>query len=383
MNQVFTLLLYICSISGAIQAQADEPGSGPAAISFDCRLSFPCRETTPKEFASNHKDRKVVEATLRVSANFAIPEGEVESLVYRIMLPAHVEIADYLPKTELAAEVSGTIDTERQTTNKSNMVVSFEAGGQVGYRLPTVQAEAKASVGVHDDRATEVRSSVQTKFLPPKQLIVASGTQNRGKTLYFKLRPFSQVTLEGEKEFAFLLVVPKAWAGDSVILDCTAFRKGYKEVVTHQSMGIGLYLLGDEEARARVEKLARETKTSTASVMLQTKDSRPDAIEPANLSCETCAGKFSFSKGLYDISGTFRKNGTWVGLMSFRGFANVVDAKGTWSIKDGKLTIIKTHQGKLGIMAHLEEVIFKNEAIKSFDEKAGVIYLQSGYELSR
>jgi hypothetical protein len=81
-----------------------------------------------------------------------------------------------------------------------------------------------------------------------------------------------------------------------------------------------------------------------------------------------------------------RKDGTWVGISNYRGFANHftgTNVKGTESIKDGKLTLIQTRVGKLGVMAHLEEAIFKNEPIRSYDEKAGVIYLESGYELCR
>ena len=161
---VLAALLWVVTGSSS----ADEPRGKPRAIEFDSKLSFPCREVTPKDFALANKDRKVVEATLRISANFTVEEKEIESIVYRIMLPRHLEIADYLPKTELASDVSGTVDTRQQVASRTSMMVSFEAGGKIGYRIPTVlEAEGQASAGGRNEKANEVSSGVQVKFLPP------------------------------------------------------------------------------------------------------------------------------------------------------------------------------------------------------------------------
>jgi hypothetical protein len=376
-----SLVLAILLWAVAGTSSADEPRGKPRAIEFDSKLSFPCREVTPKDFALANRDRKVVEATLRISANFAIDEKEIESIVYRIMLPSHLEIADHLPKTELVTDVVGTVDSRQQTATRTNLLVSFEAGGKIGYRLPTVlEAEARASGGGKDEKANEVSSGVQVRFLPPRQLLIAAGTQDRGQTLYFKLRPFSQTTLEGEKEFAFLLVVPREWAGDNAVLDCTAYQKGYKDVVAQQALGVGLYMSGDRDARVRVEKLARETKTSSTSV-LATKNDGP-AAQPAGvagLTCAACAGKYTFTHQLYETTATLTKDGSWEGWNGFRGLTKLSRVKGTWSIKDGKLTLIQTHD--TGIPLKL--VIFNDVPIKDFDEKAGVLFLEGGRKLSR
>ncbi|OWK36802.1 hypothetical protein [Fimbriiglobus ruber] len=379
------ILIILCAAGRPVSA--DEPRTKGSAIVFDSKLSFPCRDVTPKDFSAANKDRKVVEATLRVSANFAIEEKEIESVVYKLMLPDHVEIADYLPKTELASDVSGTVDTQQKVASKTSMIVSFEAGGKIGYRIPTaLEVEGHASGASKDKKANEVSSGVQVKFLPPKQLVVAAGTQDRGQTLYFKLRPFSQITLEGEKEFAFLLVVPKEWAGECIVLDCAAYQKGYRDIVAKQAMGIGLYMHGDGATRTRVEQLAKEAKTSTAS-LLATKNEPAGPAEavksvptgPASLTCEKCAGKYTFShQKLYETTATFTKDGTWDGWTGYVNFPKLNGQRGTWSIKDGKLTIVQTHLSGVPLQLTILE-----QMIKDFDEKAGVIILENGSKLNK
>lgn len=381
MRRAAALVLAAVGFAG-MTAAADEPGTPGRSIEFDSKLSFPCREVTPKDYAAAHQDRKVVEATIRISANFIIEEKEIESLVYRLVLPDHLEIADYLPKTELASDVSGTVNVDERRGSRTSMMVSYEAGGKVGYRVPGADAEARASAAGRGEKGSEVSSGVQVKFLPPKQLIVAAGTQNRGQTLYFKLRPFSQITLEGEKEFAFLLLVPRDWAGDSIVLDCAAYQKGYKDVAARQAMGVGLYMIGDAATRARVEKLAREAKPSPASLTAPRSQGTAAAPPPAGadgLTLERLAGKYTFSTGAAnETTGTFTKDGKWEGWTGIIGLPKIDGIRGTWAVEDGKLIVTQTHIDKI---PRKRELI--SSPIKDYDEKAGVIFLENGKKLSK
>ena len=238
------------------RAGAQESSKTP--IEFDSKLSVGCRDVTPKDFAQANPDHRILEANVRVSANFSISETSIDSIVYRFVMPAGVELADYLPKTELASDVSGPIETSRNAASKQGLVVVFEGGAKVGYRIPSVlEVGANVSGSRREETAGEVSSGVQMKLLPPRQLIVAAGTEARGTTLYFKLRPFSQITLEGEKEFACLMIVPKEWSGSYIKLECIALAKDTRAVGVEQDLGIGVYPLGDRLAKARVEKSAR------------------------------------------------------------------------------------------------------------------------------
>jgi len=102
--------------------------------------------------------------------------------------------------------------------------------------------------------------------VPPKQLFLASGTTNRGHGVFFKLKPSSQASLEGQKEFVCLFIVPKDWRGDYACIACRA--KGYNrslwtrvEECGTAEVCVGLYLRGDPEARQAAKQLARAYET--------------------------------------------------------------------------------------------------------------------------
>jgi hypothetical protein len=385
---------------------ADEPA--PSPVEFDSKLSFACREVTPKDFAAANQDRKIVEATLRISANFAIDEQKLDCIVYKLRVPLGIEIADYLPKTKLDTNIDGPIVTHQNTSARTDLVVSFEGGAKVGYRLPAVvDAEASLSGKRTDEKANEVSSGVQVRMLPPKQLIVAAGTENRGQTLCFKLRPFSQITLEGEKEFACLLAVPKDWTGACITLDCTAYLKPDRELAVRQLIGVGLYVAGDSDARARVEKLARDVVSPAEPAVVRKKPlTLPVPAEPMamTLSCEKCAGvyKIGFPAGILSdarilgyakkpYSVELKSDGTWEGNDKGMPTASPVNTsykRGTWSIRDGKLTIAQC-EGKVvnavfgsprGWLAS-DASIYADVKIQEFDEKKKTIYLEGGEKL--
>jgi hypothetical protein len=409
-SAILVAIAYAVCVSVPTRADDDSRSEAPA-IEFDSKVSFPCREVTPREFSASNAERKVVEVTIRISANFSIEEKAIDSVVYRVKLPRHAELADYLPKTELASEISGAVEVNQKATGSAKMVVSFDAGGKVGYHVPAVvDVEARAEGGSRSEKASEITSGVQMKYLPPKQLIVSAGTQERGQILYYKLRPFSQITLEGEREFAFLLVVPSDWTGDCIQLDCSAFQKGSKVAVAHQCLGIGLYIKHDSASRTRVEELARKINAAPSTVAkvepMRTETAR-EKSETANLSCAECAGKYKIEmkeeSKIYDTKKVYEldlsADGTWQGTVETTKsglFITVLSAtqpllpvardtttyKGTWSVADGKLTIKPTESRIVGIWINSgEPSIINSDPITSFDKKSGLIVTEKGIKL--
>lgn len=242
-----------------------ETHSEKSPLEFDCRqLSVACRDVTPADYATANPDFRVIEARFGISANLTISESLIDLIVYRFTIPDGVELADYLPKTELGAE-TGSVVIGSGRVSQRGTEGAFEAGGNVGYKIPGIGIgmEASAKTSGKTQTRDEVKSDVQMSLLPKKQIIVSSGTEARGKRLYFELRPFSQITLKGEKEFACLLVVPKTWTGDCIMLECQATAKETNEVGVQQTLGIGLYRMGEQAAndKLRVEKLAKTMDT--------------------------------------------------------------------------------------------------------------------------
>jgi hypothetical protein len=83
--------------------------------------------------------------------------------------------------------------------------------------------------------------------------VVVAGTEDEGRTFYFDLKWFNQITRLGLTDYVFLAEVPKDWTGDVATLACTARQSG--SVAGRMTKVVGLHLSGDNDARRRVETL--------------------------------------------------------------------------------------------------------------------------------
>lgn len=229
------------------------PAGAAEEFEFDSRLSCACKDVTPEGFKKQNPTRKVVEVKLRITAGLNVKEDSVEHISYDIEFPANLEIADFLPKTELGSELAGPIEASAAQKRLASLQVALEGKASVQYHVASGSATGKTDT----EQSSMIASGVQVKFLPPKQVVLSAGTKSRGQVLSYKLRPFNQITLEGEREFACLLKVPAEWQGDCVILRCKGKPKGDEGEVV-RNMKIGLYLDGDERAKKRVEEEARK-----------------------------------------------------------------------------------------------------------------------------
>lgn len=246
-----TMLCYPSSSIRADEAKSDDIEFHTAAY------SFPCRDKTPDEFAKANPDRKILEVSVRISCVFNIAEADVHRVEYRLKMPETFEICDYLPKTTIDPVYVGPIQVGQQESTKAMTVVSRDAGAKVGFQIPYVPIEVQGKYADQDQKENVVLSSVQMSMMPPKKLITAASTQDGGRTLHFKLQQSDQLTLQGDKDFAFLAAVPKTWKGECFQLECTAFLKGSREIAARRSLMIGLYNVGDLATKKQVEALAR------------------------------------------------------------------------------------------------------------------------------
>jgi hypothetical protein len=243
-------------VGAAAWTRAD--GDSAAVEFYTAKSSFVCYDKTPPEFAKTNPMRKIIEASIRISANFNVPEQEVERLEYRLKMPDGFEVVDYLPKTSVGSEITA-LHVGDQGSDRSVKIVALEGGVSAGFRVPLFGVEGKAGAERRTEDAREIRSSVEMEILPPKLLITAANTENDGRVLHFKLQQRDQYTLQGDKDYVLLAEAPKEWSGECFTLECTAYRKGSRDAVVARSKQVGLYILGDLAARARVDKEARST----------------------------------------------------------------------------------------------------------------------------
>lgn len=226
------------------------------SVQFDVNSMVGCRDVTPSEFEQSNPDEKLMEAKFQVSS--LIREGHEDGLIqylYRFESPERsLRIADYLPKTTLATNVIGNVGMETKVEKSSSL--GFTAAGNYDQ---VVQGDATAA------RSSKTTSSVRCELLPRLELLAAAGTTSRNTGVYFKLKPSDRISLEGAKEFALVLRVPRTWRGDYVRVVCEA--KSHKRsvvlpfdtAVTCGSAGfvVALYDARDPSAKTAARQFVR------------------------------------------------------------------------------------------------------------------------------
>jgi hypothetical protein len=220
-------------------------------VVFDVPLVTECRDVTPHGFREAYQ-REVIEVVFKVSPQLLAGEEEdLKRLHYEISTEEQMPVVHYLPNAEVTTDVvNGTIAIRNSSHH-----------GEVSFRylvLPTTG----------DGNLTGDLESSHAQFglLAPKQLLIASGTIERGYGVYYELRSSSQDTLQKQREFACLFDVPVTWRADAVTIRCQA--KGVKRGLgglldSDVACGsgllcVGLYKRDDREAREYANTLARK-----------------------------------------------------------------------------------------------------------------------------
>jgi hypothetical protein len=199
-----------------------KPGTTFAApyVEFDIAPTAECRDITPPERIAQIPNQRLIEVTLPVSVRFqGVSMDDVEELAIEVNgASAGMRISDFAPATQLASEITHEIETTT-TTKKTR---SFD--GSLGGTLPVPGADAVAhitpsiSAGLSDcDTASE-----KVNRLPPKHAVVVSGTSLAGRGVFFKLKRYSQTSLEGVHELKVTFVAPRAWRWAEIEVNCAA-----------------------------------------------------------------------------------------------------------------------------------------------------------------
>jgi hypothetical protein len=262
-------------------------------VIFDIPSKVECVEVRCEKCAAAHPTMKVIEARFRISASFV--EGRelsTEDFVYLISSPdMRLKVLDFLPNTTLE---SLTAEDRIEVTDSTEISDVASGEARVGYSVLSLSGTKNLS-----NKKTE---SNHYQKVAHKNLVLASGTINRGHGVFYKLRPSNEGSLEGAKEFVLLCIVPKTWRGDWCTVICSA--RTNKKTSTTASAGIeqahvGLYLSGDRAASQLSDDLTQIQVAHGGLLARQLTKEAGQSVEAMHSIPTNQLGKFPSSEWLF------------------------------------------------------------------------------------
>jgi hypothetical protein len=234
--------------------------ASPPIVTFSTSHMVVCRDVTPPEFAAANPWEKLIEATFQVSLLLDGDEADIDEVLVVFSSPQRrLRVADFLPRTESASDIVGPI--ERSESQESTRSLQAGLGGTVGAKYEIANAQISPSVSSGISEHDSLKENY--KLLPPKKLLVASGTLQGDHGVFFKLKPSTQESLQGARPFSCIFIVPKEWRGDWLLISCMARGETKRQLlkkIDECGRGrfiAGLYLEGDPLARQLARKIDR------------------------------------------------------------------------------------------------------------------------------
>ncbi len=240
-RKLFGLLAVL--VIGTVIAKAETP-----AVVFDLPLTVECRDVTPRRYEESYR-RKIVEAVIKISPQLlAGEEKDLKRLHYEISTGQQMPVVSFAPSSQVTSDVAGGQIAIQTDDHHGQLLVK--------YFVTPAAGDGKLTADLNS-------SHTQYTLLAPKQILLASGTIERGCGVYYDLKPSTQDTLQKQREFACLFDVPANWRANYLTVTCKA--SGIKRGLLGSTevncgmglMSIGLYRQGDAEAMAAAYELGQ------------------------------------------------------------------------------------------------------------------------------
>ncbi|MEZ6096240.1 MAG: hypothetical protein R3C03_18775 [Pirellulaceae bacterium] len=222
-----------------------------------------------------------VSSSLAPAVRDAFTELQVEVFWNDSVYP----VIDFSPDTLMQSPVNGTIAVEKRNDH------AVKVGGNATAPTPAV------TVGASAESTNNSGTMKRYEEIPESELLVASGTINRGTGAFFRFHPSRQFTLEGNRDVSIICRVPKTWRAGVLRVDCTVRGNGKgfagsKEALNYRSTFIvPVHLRGDHDARGLAVSFVRNEQAfrSAWSHYLQNK-TKPTLIEQISKSFKNETG---------------------------------------------------------------------------------------------
>ena len=206
------------------------------SVEFDIAPTAECRDITPAERLAQIPNQRLIEVTLPVSVRFrGVSMDDVDELSIEVNgASAGMRVHDYSPATQLFTDVAKEIETT--TTKKRARSLDGSLGGTIP--IPGAEAAAHLTPTISAGLAGCNTETEKSSRLPPKHAVVVSGTSSEGRGVFFKLKQYSQTSLEGSHVLTVTFIAPSAWRWKEIRVDCAA-RGEQKVLWMRQSGTIG------------------------------------------------------------------------------------------------------------------------------------------------
>jgi len=244
---VFVACGLLASIAHPLDAEASDP---IFSVTYDTPLTVSFQEV------ARSGDSKTIIVTIPVSVKF---QGDAKSLSN-----ANIEfespdqtlrVVDFLPQTTTTTDIVGPIQIE--TTKEAGGTLKFQFGHDASVNATANGlVDAKVAATKKVDASGELRYATKLKYeqLPARELLLASGIRNRGHGVFFKLKPNSQHSIEGQHNFVCLFNVKPDWKCDYLVARCYEVGVGGWIVHENRKYIIGMHLKDDPEANATIKE---------------------------------------------------------------------------------------------------------------------------------
>lgn len=237
-------------MTAACLAAADEP-----VVAFDAPALVAVHEL---EFGEGHQvassTQKIIEIVIPVSSEVSSRDrNATDEFRFDVYWNRNVyPLVDYAPKTQTVSDIEGLISIEKNADKNSGIGINLSSGYQ-----DVVSGTAKL------DFSKRTGTKLKYQEIPQHEVLVASGTVQRGTGAFFRFHPSKRNTLEGGRNLIVAYRVPQAWRGGVIKIECRAngrrkivgsWRETFEE---SRAFVVPIYLEGDDQARQAAEDFVR------------------------------------------------------------------------------------------------------------------------------
>lgn len=239
-------ITYTLAVLGILNTFAAQSQAAPA-VQFDVGYLRPAEDVSTDQFYHARPGYQMMQLELLISTMVDSRYSEELTETTFIVEPRNprIQIEDFSPQTTLQSPYASNISKENR--------VEVDLSGKLamGHRVdPSLGGDAAVT--------SSRRSASIEKFdiLPELNLVSASGTLHRGRSVYFRFNRTSQNSLEGTTRIGLVLAVPQGWTADMLTVRCTAKLRqpvvpggpSRETKLPESTFTVAVYRMGDHRA---------------------------------------------------------------------------------------------------------------------------------------